>query len=171
MATVLSLVLFFGLFHSSDGILCYTCGAAGGEGECISGYSLFLDVYRHVMNNNTKHVNDAGSRYPGYADCDTFPEQTVCMIEEVRESKTRKILSYIRGCSDGVTFSFNLANLKGLKPSNTTTCGFDTRGYRPCVTLCKSDFCNGPSGATRSHLSLAMTVICLVVLYCKLRAS
>ncbi|XP_071116249.1 uncharacterized protein [Haliotis cracherodii] len=171
MATLLSLALFIGVFHSSDGILCYVCGAAGGEGECISGFSSFVKVHKLIKNNDTEHVNDRGSRSPGYVDCATFPKKTMCMIEEIRESKTRKIISYIRGCSDGKTFSFDLAPLKGLGPSNSSTCGFETRGFQACVTLCNSgNLCNGPSGANRSHLSLAMLVICLVALKSTLQA-
>ncbi|KAL3862762.1 hypothetical protein ACJMK2_008710 [Sinanodonta woodiana] len=55
--------------------------------------------------------------------------------------------AYIRDCSDGLTVSFNLTKFCKLLPDNQTTCAY-SNNQLVCITLCKTDLCNGPSSAS-----------------------
>lgn len=58
-----------------------------------------------------------------------------------------ELVSYIRDCSDGKTFSVYLDKFVGLAADNQTACGYQLQGLLVCVTLCAGDFCNGPTGS------------------------
>ncbi|XP_046576921.1 uncharacterized protein LOC124284845 [Haliotis rubra] len=168
--TIFIFICLLGVLPFTDSLLCYQCSATGGKGECINGHDNFLKVSRHVLaaKNNTGAVivDDSGSQANHYKNCDTFVNRTMCMIEEVRNGIAGTILSYIRDCSDGSTFSFDLKILKNLSPSNFTTCGYDNRGYQVCVTLCNStDLCNGPQNITGASgcptLNVLLYLLCV----------
>lgn len=82
-----------------------------------------------------------------------------CSIESyIQNGKANVIL---RACTDGI-FSFSLSQLpyhkfKYLNPEkNMTMC--TVIGYMAvCATLCSTDMCNGPSGAS-SNVSWAISV-------------
>ncbi|XP_071116301.1 uncharacterized protein [Haliotis cracherodii] len=168
---IFRLVCLLGVLPFSSCLLCYQCSSSGGKGDCIDGHQNFLTVAKQVFdaknNSNAVIVDDSGSQALHYKNCDTFVNRTMCMIEEVRNGIAGTILSYIRDCSDGWTFSFDLSILKNLSPSNFTTCGYDNRGYQVCITLCNStDLCNGPryiAGASgRPALDVLLCLLCLL---------
>lgn len=80
-------------------------------------------------------------------------------------------VSYMRSCTDGFYTGQKVEMLaKRVKPDNLTECAYDLlSGFVFCVTLCHTDYCNGPRPCeistavkTDSFISL-YSVVALIV--------
>lgn len=80
-------------------------------------------------------------------------------------------VSYMRSCTDGFFTGQKVEMLaKRVKPNNLTECAYDLlSGFVFCVTLCHTDYCNGPrpyeiSTAMKTELFISFySVIALIV--------
>ncbi|XP_046370590.2 uncharacterized protein LOC124145001 [Haliotis rufescens] len=153
-------------------LYCYQCGNTGSGGSCETDTKTMVKSARDIalqLNNSTnsevKDTDSEGRTLPYIKNCSN--SRNVCMIETTENAQTSAILSYIRDCSDGKTFSFgNLSMLQGIEHNNFSTCAYDTRGYMTCVTTCQTDFCNGPkAGATSLMMSVALQIACLLCVF------
>ncbi|XP_071116284.1 uncharacterized protein [Haliotis cracherodii] len=153
-------------------LYCYQCGNTGTGGSCETDTKTMVksarDIVLQLMNSTNQDVVDTDSegRTQLYIkECSN--SRNVCMIETIENAQTSAILSYIRDCSDGKTFSFgNLSMLQGIEHNNFSTCAYDTRGYMTCVTTCATDFCNGPkAGATSLMMAVALQIACLLCVF------
>lgn len=75
-------------------------------------------------------------------------------------SGTGQLFSFIRGCTDGKIFSLTDFPNRTIVSDNQTTCAFRPGSGKVvvCLTMCKTDFCNGPlpdmnNGGITSSLS------------------
>lgn len=75
-------------------------------------------------------------------------------------SGTGQPFSFIRGCTDGKIFSLTDFPNRTIVSDNQTTCAFRPGSGKVvvCLTMCKTDFCNGPlpdmnNGGITSSLS------------------
>ncbi|XP_046576926.1 uncharacterized protein LOC124284851 [Haliotis rubra] len=143
-------ILLF-ILPAAAGLYCYQCGSTGNEGFCKTEIKTLIksadDIVLRLQNSTADATVDdtdsSGRTTPNIKKCANF--RNVCLIETVENAQTSQVLSYIRDCSDGKTFSFgNLTMLQGIQSNNYTTCGYDTRGYMSCITTCSENFCNGP---------------------------
>ncbi|XP_067658197.1 uncharacterized protein [Haliotis asinina] len=163
-------ILLF-LFPLAAGLYCYQCGSTGNDGFCKTEIKKLKesasDIALKLQNSTSGEVDDtdvSGRTTPHIKKCAN--RRNVCMIETVENAQTSQVLSYIRDCSDGKTFSFGeLDMLQNIQHDNFTTCGYDTREYMSCITTCSENFCNGPkAGATTLTTSVP-----LVFLWCIFR--
>ncbi|XP_067659101.1 uncharacterized protein [Haliotis asinina] len=156
-------ILLF-LLPVAAGLYCYQCGSTGNDGFCKTEIKTLIksaqDIVHRLQNSTSGgevvDTDSSGRTTPYIKKCANF--RNVCMIETVENAQTSQVLSYIRDCSDGKTFSFgNLSMLQDIQYDNFTTCGYDTRGYMSCITACSEDFCNGPkAGATTLTISVLL---------------
>ena len=83
--------------------------------------------------------------------------------------------SFIRDCTNNTigTYSFPITGrLHLLKPNNVTVCMFNVETLgQECISLCESDFCNGPNsgavgllppGPTGLYISIILTLAVFV---------
>ncbi|KAL3862761.1 hypothetical protein ACJMK2_008709 [Sinanodonta woodiana] len=127
-------------------LICFQCADSTDKANCQS-YSR--------MRKSRKYYNDNGGSLK-YNMKNCTKHLNVCAIEEI--STRGDVQAYIRDCSDGLTFSFNLTKFYKLLPDNQTTCAY-SNNQLVCITLCKTDLCNGPSSA-----SIQMTSLMLILL-------
>ncbi|XP_069118901.1 uncharacterized protein [Argopecten irradians] len=121
-ALVFGLMLY--LTERADSLRCYACADSG---NCETSYSVLI------------HDRDKGGVLN--RNC-TAPSQHYCMIESIK--KEDRDVSFIRDCSDGHTFSYtDIPRLKTVLPNNQSTCAY-YQAYVICVSVCRTDFCNGP---------------------------
>ncbi|KAL3861719.1 hypothetical protein ACJMK2_008044 [Sinanodonta woodiana] len=107
--------------------------------------------------------------------CSIEHDQTLCMIQVVKSRG--EVSSFIRDCTDGVTFGFEeIKRLHNLLPTNQTTCAtYGTSGLVVCMSVCKNDYCNGPQLANngvdvclRHYVFLIIFMVCAIVKYNKM---
>ena len=81
------------------------------------------------------------------------------------------IISFIRGCTDGKIFSITDFPRTNFPADNQTTCAYRHNAGKVvvCLTVCKTDFCNGPrldisdtSGVVSIQVSVNMIVVVLI---------
>ncbi|XP_046370484.2 uncharacterized protein LOC124144911 isoform X1 [Haliotis rufescens] len=155
-------------------LYCYQCGNTGSGGFCETDTKTIVKSARHAalqLNNSTNpdveviDTDNEGRTQPYIKKCSN--SRNVCMIETIENAQTSAMLSYIRDCSDGKTFSYgNLSMLQGIEHNNFTTCAYDTLGYMTCVTTCDTNFCNGPkAGATSLMMAVALQIACLLCVF------
>ncbi|KAK6176683.1 hypothetical protein SNE40_014935 [Patella caerulea] len=146
------------MIQEVDSLHCYQCADSENGGGCKDDIQSLIDIRKTFENGSV--VSEQTD--PDIKDCSQFSEWNVCLIEEI---KTRgEMLSYIRDCSDGLTFSFDSDEarlLRGLKPNNQTTCAYQKQGYQICVSICNTDLCNGPSNSAVVPLVTATLIVCL----------
>ncbi|XP_048241128.1 uncharacterized protein LOC124144911 isoform X3 [Haliotis rufescens] len=157
-------------------LYCYQCGSTGSEGSCKTDTKTMVKSANDILNNTSPDeevvdTDSEGRTLPYIKKCPN--SRNVCMIETVENAQTAAILSYIRDCSDGKTFSFgNLSMLQGIEHNNFSTCAYDIRLFMTCVTTCQTDFCNGPkAGATSLMISVALQIVCLLCVFRMTRMS
>ncbi|XP_041377541.1 ly6/PLAUR domain-containing protein 1-like [Gigantopelta aegis] len=122
----------------ASGFVCYQCSDTGGNSDCRD----YKALVKAALTNGSLIRNCTNDLY--------------CMTEKY--VKQGVDYSFIRGCSNNTADDFSFGKtgrLKMLKPDNVTICTFDVKSMgQECVSLCNSNFCNGPiAGAERSLLS------------------
>ncbi|KAK3601107.1 hypothetical protein CHS0354_024828 [Potamilus streckersoni] len=128
-------------------IVCFQCADSTEKANCQN-YSR--------MRKSRKFYNDnGGSLKYNMKNC---TKMNMCAIEEI--STRGDIQAYIRDCSDGLTFSFNLTKFRSLLPDNQTTCAY-SNNQLVCITLCKTDLCNGPSSASIQMMPLMLILLAI----------
>lgn len=136
----------------SNGISCYVCEKTTSEKTCISGERLVHDRLK-------------GGRFVRNCTSDNY-----CLIEAIINAGGAYV-SYMRSCTDGFYTGQKVEMLaKRVKPDNLTECAYDLlSGFVFCVTLCHTDYCNGPRPCeistavkTDSFISL-YSVVALIV--------
>ncbi|XP_060068545.1 uncharacterized protein LOC132548681 [Ylistrum balloti] len=138
-----------------DSLRCYACADSG---NCETSYDALI------------HNRDKGGNLN--RNC-SAPNQHYCMIESIK--KEDKDVSFIRDCSDGHTFSYNdIPRLKTVMPNNQSTCAY-YQAYVICISVCRTDFCNGPqegisrAGGMNNAWALTLTLLmCWIIHWCGL---
>lgn len=81
-------------------------------------------------------------------------------------------VSYMRSCTDGFFTGQKVEMLaKRVKPNNLTECAYDLlSGFVFCVTLCHTDYCNGPrpyeiSTAMKTELFISFYSVVALIVY------
>ncbi|KAL3862223.1 hypothetical protein ACJMK2_008209 [Sinanodonta woodiana] len=125
---------------------CYSCGSTGAGGDC--------EVNTDALTKATKQ----NESFTFVKEC-AYPYNVSCSIEHYMQSGGTT--SFIRDCSDGVTFSYhdpsskaNFARLNDLSKinNNETACVYNGQ-YLICLSLCNSsNFCNGPSESAANEI-------------------
>lgn len=165
----LGVLVFFGLNvfgaaqndqnETSSGLRCYFCAATGGGNICED-----FNTYKVAM-------DGTGNAYVK-KDC-TYPYNETCFIESFAVNGFTT--SHIRDCGDGRHFSFSsnlqanrsaYRRLENLAKINETACVWDGQ-HLVCLTLCTTNFCNGPqlhevSGAVLFRLSTCLLISILI---------
>ncbi|XP_033763157.1 uncharacterized protein LOC117344505 [Pecten maximus] len=143
-AALLFCLMLYYLTKTTDSLRCYACADSG---SCESSYSGLI------------HDRDKGGVYN--RNC-SARNQHYCMIESIK--KEDRDVSFIRDCSDGHTFSYNdIPRLKTVLPNNQSKCAY-YQAYVICISVCRTDFCNGPqegisSGGTINTWSISLTLL------------
>ncbi|XP_061188399.1 uncharacterized protein LOC133196541 isoform X1 [Saccostrea echinata] len=118
---------------------CYSCSDTKRGADCQANIKTMAGEAGEVQRKTTQ---DGRNTRKYVKNCGGYYNFTYCLIETIENRG--EVHSYIRDCSDGVSFSYSLAKLTNVHPDNQTTCGYTGQGYVICVRLCRSDFCNGP---------------------------
>ncbi|XP_046577950.1 uncharacterized protein LOC124285718 [Haliotis rubra] len=130
----------------TSSLSCYQCADSGGkDADCRNASALlnFPDSEKEGEDEDETGEDVRKNKY--HKDCAAV-QQHMCMIETHMSQGIFR--SYIRDCSDGKTFSFDVTKyplLQNLSPNNETTCTYDVQpNVQICITLCNSSLCNGP---------------------------
>ncbi|KAL3861589.1 hypothetical protein ACJMK2_007615 [Sinanodonta woodiana] len=124
-----------GSFEQVASLMCYFCAGTGSKSLCPdAGY--FLDGFKDTDGNSEMFKNCMA------------PFNNSCIIEEYRAGGD--IVSYIRDCSDSPPYAnpakepvYDTLRSEVNTPRNRTSCIFNNID-RVCLTICNTDFCNGP---------------------------
>lgn len=144
---ILSLLCVLGM---AGAITCYSCATTSEEGKCVAKWKTLR---------NSRLSAEAENLYDDNVRNCTEDKQ-YCKIEKIEARG--QLLSYIRGCSDGSSFSLNFRSFTA-STDNRSTCIFDQNSAQQfCVTLCSGDFCNGPSSATELTPNMVIFISLLV---------
>ncbi|XP_045161260.2 uncharacterized protein LOC123526253 isoform X2 [Mercenaria mercenaria] len=145
MKLLQAVVVLFGLnvlivaqneHNQTGGLRCYSCASTGGNNYCED-----YNTYKQAMD---------GKGYEKVKKDCTPPYNVTCMIESFEV--LGNTVSHIRGCSDGIHFSFSsnlqanrsaYERLEKLTTNNETACVWDGQN-QVCLTKCDTNFCNGP---------------------------
>ncbi|KAK6176486.1 hypothetical protein SNE40_014766 [Patella caerulea] len=145
------LLLLFGLLlflPAVDTLLCYQCASGNPDGgNCQNDMNGMIES---AKGDPEKDITPEDGRYTKNCTTSSTVNHTLgyCVIETFKSAGLGK--SFIRDCSDGVVFSYtgninDLKKLDNVRPDNETTCTYRlTSNMHVCVTLCTTDFCNGP---------------------------
>ncbi|XP_021372906.1 uncharacterized protein LOC110462954 [Mizuhopecten yessoensis] len=144
------LLTLLSISRFADAVMCYSCASSSADNPCLVNWKALrnsrIDVETdNVLNANVKNCSGA---------------ETYCSIEKI-ESRGA-LVSYIRGCSDGTSFSASLSKFRDLPADNQTACGYQLSGYLICISLCRGNFCNGP---TATAAGFTPNMILLVLLF------
>ncbi|CAC5369396.1 unnamed protein product [Mytilus coruscus] len=123
----------------------------------------------HDYRNDTDVFMKAYKNDPYVQNCSALSGHNYCCIEEFEQGGF--MLAYIRTCCDGITWSFNtttLNKLKNVQKSNDSLCQHYTETTtRTCVTMCRGNFCNGPTAAANNlHTFITLTLFLLILILC-----
>ncbi|XP_061188773.1 uncharacterized protein LOC133196944 [Saccostrea echinata] len=156
-------------FSLIDAILCYQCSDAKAEGTCRHDNSGLLSDNQGIQNRTNITDTEFNTEFTYLKNCTkSWGEQ--CLIENIREAGSGKVMSFIRGCTNGKVFSLNDFPNRTIVSDNQTTCA-----YRPesgkvvvCLTICKTDLCNGPQpplhdGASSNHFCSLLAILMLLL--------
>ncbi|CAI9741259.1 Hypothetical predicted protein [Octopus vulgaris] len=113
---------------------CFHCSSSAPGSKCETGVKEFAKY------NNSKFAQNC-SDY-------SFKGKVFCAIETKHVNGKSSYL--IRECSDGNTKNFeSFRKLRYLNPEkNTTLCTFINGIF--CLTICETDFCNGPQSEVKA---------------------
>ncbi|VDI71847.1 Hypothetical predicted protein [Mytilus galloprovincialis] len=98
---------------------------------------------------------------------DCLNTSEICIIERIEEQG--KTHAYLRDCHyTGRSYSIQDPRFDDLDPSlNHTTCIYEKGSSKKlvCVTICNTDFCNGPqiTGGSILQIQTWLNVLCAVV--------
>lgn len=143
----------------SDATICYQCSDAKSGGMCKHDVQGMLADRTRLLNMSDVENSDYNSKFTYLKNCvNAWGEY--CLIENIREAGTGQLFSFIRGCTDGKIFSLTDFPNRTIVSDNQTTCAFRPGSGKVvvCLTMCKTDFCNGPlpdmnNGGITSSLS------------------
>lgn len=149
---------------------CYSCSDTQRGADCQTNIKTMAgeagEVENQIKLTTTNEPRTRQSTMKYAKNCGGYANFTYCMIETIENRG--EVHSYLRDCSDGVSFSYRLSKLSNVHPDNQTTCGYTGQGYVICVRLCRSNFCNGPfplsAANTEKHWNGLLFV--LFVAYC-----
>ncbi|VDI56525.1 Hypothetical predicted protein [Mytilus galloprovincialis] len=145
-------LLFIGFVYHSDSLWCYQCGDSSATGPCITDTAAMEAEY--IEYNNTDHtkVTDGTKTkkndYQYLKNCENTGYDR-CVIERIEEQG--QVHAYIRDCHNSANnYSFYDPKFLDLDPArNHSSCIYDAFSKRvACVTVCETDFCNGPQIAS-----------------------
>ncbi|XP_062569222.1 uncharacterized protein LOC134231299 [Saccostrea cucullata] len=135
------------LIHFSNALYCHQCGDGKSNGSCQEDLEGMMQD--HVKHKKTRNSTDFKYR----KSCKTTEQ--FCMIERIEINGV--VVAYIRDCSDGVNFSINASRFLNLEAEkNSTTCSYVEGKFFACLSLCKTDLCNGPQGTSSSLRVMTM---------------
>ncbi|XP_048753151.1 uncharacterized protein LOC125664426 [Ostrea edulis] len=138
-------------------VMCYSCSDTVRGAECQKNTRAMAEEAGNVKPQQTQE----GRSNNVYAkSCKGYQNFTYCMIETIENRG--EMHSYRRDCSDGVSFSYDAAKLRAVRPDNQTTCAYNGQGYVICVRLCQRNFCNGPFPFSSANTERQWS--CLIVL-------
>ncbi|CAC5369394.1 unnamed protein product [Mytilus coruscus] len=153
--------------------MCFACrdtSSSEGKNDCQVNTERMEELHTkliHEYRNDTDvfmkdFVND-----PYVQSCSALAGHNYCCIEEFEQRGI--ILAYIRTCCDGITWSFNttvLNTLKNVKKSNDSLCQHNAATTTTtCVTMCRGNFCNGPTAAANNlHTLITLTLFSLILI-------
>ncbi|KAH3898182.1 hypothetical protein DPMN_022401 [Dreissena polymorpha] len=157
-------------------LLCYQCVDSTGDREKGGGCQYSVRALAK-QRSNFEQKNAAFSKQTNLKNCSNYIDRDgreimpFCKIEKY--SSYGEINGYIRDCSNGSDFSVDFRNATHLsyekryiRPDNQTGCGYSpTHFANLCVSICDTDFCNGPAAAT-NNLKYSCFITYLSVAVC-----
>ncbi|ESP03531.1 hypothetical protein LOTGIDRAFT_237645 [Lottia gigantea] len=142
------LILFLGFLPFVESILCYQCadGSKTG-GDCKNDLK---GLVKSSLGDEDKDIEPIDGVFSKNCSTSSTLNNSLdfCVIETFMSAGDSK--SFLRDCSDGRTFSYSgelkgLDKLEQIEADNETTCIYRmTNNIHICITLCTTDFCNGP---------------------------
>ncbi|XP_063410744.1 uncharacterized protein LOC134693768 [Mytilus trossulus] len=160
-------LFFIGFVYHSDSLWCYQCGDSSATGPCITDTADMEAEYIdfNITNSTAKKdqsVSDGTKmkQYQYLKNCENT-EYNRCVIERIEEQG--QVHAYIRDCHNRANnYSFYDPKFLDLDPArNHSSCIYDAFSKRvACVTVCDTDFCNGPQIAG-GNSSRAQTLLVL----------
>ncbi|VDI36483.1 Hypothetical predicted protein [Mytilus galloprovincialis] len=159
-------VFCFGLILYSDALWCYQCGDSSIEAPCVTDTAGMEAEYirRNDSLKNPKPDEDEAP-YKYLKDC--LNTSDICIIERIEEQGQTH--AYIRDChTTGKSYSIQDLRFNDLDSSlNHTTCIYERGSSKRlvCVTICDTDFCNGPQidGGSILQIQIWLNVLCAAV--------
>ncbi|CAC5400878.1 unnamed protein product [Mytilus coruscus] len=149
-----------------NALWCYQCGDSSIEGACVTDTAgMEAEYYRR--NDSLKNPDKEDTvPYKYLKDCLNTSE--ICIIERIEEQGQTH--AYLRDCHNtGRSYSIQDPRFDDLEPSlNHTTCIYEKGSSKRmvCVTICDTDFCNGPQidGGSTLQIKTWLNMLCAVVL-------
>ncbi|XP_063409547.1 uncharacterized protein LOC134692867 isoform X2 [Mytilus trossulus] len=169
-------LIFIGLVYHSDSLWCYQCGDSSATGPCITDTADMEAEYIEFNKTNSTEKQDQPTtdkdtntkKYQYLKNCQNSNYDR-CVIERIEEQG--QVHAYIRDCHNSANnYSFYDPKFSDLDPArNHTSCIYDAFSKRlACVTVCETDFCNGPQiaggNSSRAQTLLVLFYSVLVVL-------
>ncbi|CAC5399561.1 unnamed protein product [Mytilus coruscus] len=134
--------------EEQDTLWCYQCGDSSSTGSCITDTAGMEAEYiefnktDHTKQDQTTSEGTKTKQYQYLKNCENYDR---CVIERIEEQGL--LHAYIRDCHNSANnYSFYDPKFLDLDPArNHTSCIYDAFSKRvACVTVCETDFCNGP---------------------------
>ncbi|CAG2249169.1 unnamed protein product [Mytilus edulis] len=159
-------VFCFGLILYSDALWCYQCGDSSIEGPCVTDTAGMEAEYIR-RNASLKEPKPDKDKVPYKYLKDCLNTSEICIIERIEEQGQTH--AYLRDCHyTGRSYSIQDPRFNDLDPSlNHTTCIYERGSSKRlvCVTICDTDFCNGPQidGGSILQIQIWLNVLCVAV--------
>ncbi|XP_061185272.1 uncharacterized protein LOC133193346 [Saccostrea echinata] len=150
---------------------CYQCADTSADGNCQTKIKTMAKAAGYITDPTTSDVdNDKIDLYKQFVkNCTVYldsSQETLCVIES--HEYRGQVNMFMRDCTDGVNFAAKFEAVQRPRADNQTYCDRkgDTGTY--CVTMCKGDFCNGPtpSAGDTLHLSVCLLFSSVFIYMC-----